>query len=443
MINTFPIEFVRQIIEQTLYEEHLKDSNLVGGKNQLALHTFYEQLKNQEEINRFVDTFRDLSEQQNRMGLIANGILSSPENPTITNLYSSLVIPMTWTCAFRCRIEDRDRMLLTINNLIEKLRGRKCDVALLNTTDQFGNSIQVPFKVGTMGQNQGANELKDGDYLGYAFYPTAPLPTFTTLDDLLTSINSVIGLPTSGEHWYYFEKRGGTLPQLAVLHFFYDAEQESMDYEVVSNSDTIVVPPTHSGLEKYKVSLSFDTIRCSEPQNLNEGEFVELSFSGSATIVNEKTKLGNDLVKISFSKQFIKASTDITFQNPTVHYLEPLEMPSGNNANTRLNQLLSNKMINNTHTDGLALSLQYTFILDETYPLLSQWFNYARYGTQGITESDISPNTTYEVKEIWSAWGVLTTKTFKAKIVESIDIENTESDALTLSLTMQIQGENT
>ena len=441
MINTFPIEFVRQIIEQTLYEEHLKNGNLVGGKNQLALHTFYEQLKGKEEVDRFVETFRDLSDQQNRTGLIANGIMSSPENPTITNLYSSLVIPMTWTCLFRCKLLDRDSMLFTLNNLIEKLRGRKCDVALLNTTDENGHNIQVPFKVGTMAQNQGANELKDGDFLGYAYYPNAPLPTFRRLSDLLTIIDSKIGLPTSGDHWYYFEKKGA-IPQLAVLHYYYDSDEEQMVYEVVNGSDKIVVPPDHTSFEKYKVSLSFDTIRCSEPQALNEEEYIELSFSGSATIVNEKTKLGNDMVKISVAKQGIKASTDITFNYPTIHYLEPLEMPSGNSANTRLNQLLSNNMINNTHTDALALSLQYTFIVDDTYPLLAQWFDYARYGTQGITEDKISPNMIYEINEIWSAWGELTTKTFKAKIVESIDIENTESDALTISLTMQIQGAN-
>ena len=104
-------------------------------------------------------------------------------------------------------------------------------------------------------------------------------------------------------------------------------------------------------------------------------------------------------------------------------------------------------MVSNSHTDALALSLQYTFIVDETSPIIKQWFDYARYGIQadGTTityENGITPNLIYEINEVWSAWGELTTKNFKAKIVESIDIENTESDVLTMSIPFQIQGAN-
>ena len=79
---------------------------------------------------------------------------------------------------------------------------------------------------------------------------------------------------------------------------------------------------------------------------------------------------------------------------------------------------------------------------DKNIDLLKQWFNYARYGTRGLTVSDITPNLEYKVVEYWCSWGDFENKEIKTKIIENIDIENTESDALTLSLTMQIQGEN-
>ena len=148
--------------------------------------------------------------------------MSSPENPTITNLYSSLVIPMTWTCLFRCKLLDRDSMLFTLNNLIEKLRGRKCDVALLNTTDENGHNIQVPFKVGTMAQNQGANELKDGDFLGYAYSITGEVVSgdkigrqlgFPTANLQLTDVRKL--LPAAGVYavqvWVDGRQYGGML----------------------------------------------------------------------------------------------------------------------------------------------------------------------------------------------------------------------------------------
>ena len=84
MLRTFPIDFIRQTFEQKLLQEHNKDLTLYGGKNQVNIFSFYEQLKTQEEVDRFVKNFRDLSEQQNKTGLILNGVLVSPENPSIT-----------------------------------------------------------------------------------------------------------------------------------------------------------------------------------------------------------------------------------------------------------------------------------------------------------------------------------------------------------------------
>ena len=117
-------------------------------------------------------------------------------------------------------------------------------------------------------------------------------------------------------------------------------------------------------------------------------------------------------------------------------------MPSGSNINTRVNQLASNNFLTNTHSDAISLTLQYTFICDFSIDLIKQLFNYGRYGTRGLTSNDISPNMSFNNREIWSAWGEYEIHDSKTKIIENIDVENTESDTLTIALTMQIQGEN-
>jgi len=437
MVKVFPIDFVRQILEQKLEEEHLKNVNLYGGKNQVAITSFYEQLKTQDEVDRFVDNYRDLTEQQNRTGLILNGVIVSPENPTITNLYSSLIIPMVWTCSLRCRLEDRDNALITINNLIEKLKGRKVDIAQLNSRDNFNKPISVPFMVGTLGQNDGDPIIKNGDFLG-------SLANIGQMSSLVTSLTSKgLVFESGNKKFYYYVNNDGILRVVER-----DKTSGTNSYSFVNDDGSIkdiIFPPEHTSFEKFKVSMSFDAIRCDEPRNLNEKEYCEISFGGSATLVSEGVQLGNDLLKVNISKLGIKAKTPIDFATNNRYpnwWLEPLELPSGSNANTQLNQLVSNRFLNNSHTDALSLTLQYSFVYDNSISLLKQLFEYARYGTQGLTSTYISPNMIFGITEIWSSWGEFEYTFVRAKIVENIDIENTESDTLTISVVMQIQGEN-
>ena len=535
MVKTFPIDFIRQAIEQKLFEEHIKDPIRFGGTDQVSILSFYEQLQSQDEVNRFVETYRDLTEQQNRTGLILNGVLVSPENPSITNLYSSMIIPMSFTCSMRCTLANRDQSIETINNLIETLKGRKVDIAQLKCMDEQKKPCYKPFVVGTIGQVDGAPALKNGDYIGQvnskygiadkigAYFTALELSTNDTEylycenDGKLKVIQASKGskfepIETTilGTHSdshdrleYVTVKFKGGFQYSSALAILYnendatitinfdddttrdvdctveitkyeyvngypeltvklnlktkvdDDDIESVDvencdiyyrdYDFIENDGTnkdILFPPEHESFEKYKLSFSFDAVRCDEPRNLNGNEYCEISFGGSSTLVSEKVRLGNDLLKIGIYKYGIRAKSNTIFSNPPRYYLEPLEMPSGNNVNTQISQLVSNKFKTNTHSDAISLTLQYTFIADMSIPILKQWFDYARYGKQGISVNDISPNMTYCIAEFWSSWGEYTVESVGTKIVENIDIENTESDVLTLSLTMQIQGDN-
>lgn len=536
MLKTFPIDFIRQILEQKLYQEHIKDTNFFGGRNQVNILSFYEQLKSQDEVDRFVETYRDLADQQNRSGLILNGVLLSPENPSITNLYSSLIIPMAYTCSLRCMLENRDQAIATINNLIDKLKGHKVDIAQLDCIDENGNKYTTPFMVGTIGNNDGAPKLQTGDYIGkltstsdiydkLSYYMNNGIldsvedfdylycendnkikvikHTETYSEDIIetpidntetiSSDYKTITIKCLSNGHKYISEYNDIVGQITI-HDMEESEDAELDLEdgIVTNIEytqyqqtivtiqfktnvainnlvnqytgfefnfvnaysyiwafveddgtltNILFPPTHTSFEKYKVSMSFDAIRCDEPRNLNGKEYCELSFGGSVTLASDGIAFGNDLVKLFIKKLQIQAETNIDLSSDTGAWLEPLEMPSGSNANTQINQLVSNNFISNSHTDTLALTLQYTFVLDKNIKLLNQWFKYARYGLQKTNVNGISPNIEYGVKELWCSWGDLEIFAIRTKIVENIDIENTEGDTLTLTMSMQIQGE--
>ena len=426
-MKVFYIDFVRQILEQTFLNEHIKDSNLVGGKNQLNLFSFYEQLEEREEVDRYVEYFNQLVNQQNRADLIANGILSAPENPSITNLNKHLIIPLSYVCAFRIALKDRDIVLDTINNLISILKGRKVDIA------EFDNGKL--FMVGTLGNNvDGEPLIRVGDFIGVKYDTTELLDAWVN-----HQINALTDFTWENfgnrSQYLYYEESG-------KLKVAYHDNGEWKEIEDDNTYDDIIFPPNHNSFTKYKVSLSFDSTRCDTPRSLNAEEVITISFGGSATIVDSSVVLGNDLTKLSIAKYQLVDANGVNNLTSTPYWLEPLEMPSGNNADTQLNKLMSNNFIANSHTDSLQLSLNYTFIVDFNDNLIRQWFLYARYGKTIEPAPYISPNIIYKITEIFSSWGVVYKWEYLGKIVESIDIENTESDTLTISLQFQVQGAN-
>ena len=449
-LKNFPIDFVRQIIDQALLEEHIKNPNYFGGKNQVSLMSFYEQLLSQEQVDRFTNVYRDLTEQQNRTGLIMNGTIIAPENPTITNIHSALVVPMSFTCSFRVHVKDRDMALETINNVIARLKGRKVDIAETNV----GELIMV----GTIANNvEGTPEIKVGDFL-------VPLyESSSDAENLLDYYEETLGFVQEDTDFvqYYYVGYQTTLDEtkLGVIIWNESTDENDEDtssFELITDEQIaenerqypyILFPKPHDYFTPYKVSLSFESIRCDEPRNLNGDEYCVISFGGSATLVSKSIMLGNDLVKLGIAKVEVKGPNGgWTNDEPTIYWLEPLEIPSGGSIETQANQLLSNKFLTNSHADSLTISNQYTFLIDTSIDLISHWVMFARYGIQGTSDGDYSngvcPNMIYEVTELGSSWGEVLPVTFRTKIVESIDIENTESDTLTITIPFQVQGDN-
>ena len=435
MLKVFPIDFIRQIFTQVLLIEKNKNSALFGGDNEINIFSFYEHLQSDAEVDRYVETFRDLTEQQNRTGLIGNAVLTAPSNPSITNLNQGLIIPLEYTFQVRTTMVNRDAMLGTLYNLIEKLKGRKVDIAQLDTGKLF--------VVGTIGVNEGYPVVKFGDYIG-----DKPYDENTTLDtwvdNQLNALSSA-GIEQSqetGTPWLYYGKVSSTgKTKICVIEYNAD-DQEWQEIEDSGDNPNIIFPPEHNDFEKYQVSISFESVRCDEPRTLNAEEYCMVAFGGSATIVSNGITMGNEMVKLCIYKSKIVAKPTIEFSDAPIYVLDPLELPSGNNVNTMVNQLVSNNFKSNSHADAINLTIQYNFIVDKNIPILKQWFDYARYGKVGITINDISPNMIYDIAEFWSCWGIVECKEYLGKIIEDIEIENTESDVLSLGLTFQVQGAN-
>jgi len=421
-MKTMSIDYIRELIENTLEQEHEKNPNFFGGINQVNLFSFYEQLQEDYEVDRFTEVYRDLVDQQNRSGLIMNGTIVAPENPQMMNTHNHTIIPLVYNVSFRVALKDRDDALATIDNLFKVLKGRKEDIAEIEN----GKLLEV----GTIANNVSGNPLvTSGDFIG----------TLANLNDiagdiptLLTSISTALGTGTLVNGTYYY----------------FDCNNKI--YKTIWNETDEVWKLDESfeysgmGYTKSKLSISFDSIRIDEPKTLNAQEYITIMFGGSATLTDGDVVLGNQLTKVGIKKYKVQAQTDISVTD-TYHWLEPLEMPSGLGISGEISQLASHNFLQNTHNDGIKATINYSFVLDFAEPLIKQWWKYARYGVQGTytnTYSDgVSPNMLYQVQEIWSSWGDVEVYTFIAKATDNIDVENTESDALTIKISFDIQKE--
>ena len=421
-MQTMSIDYIRELIENTLAEEHEKNPNFFGGKNQVNLFSFYEQLQEDYEVDRFTEVYRDLVDQQNRTGLIMNGTIVAPENPQMLNTHNHTIIPLTYNVSFRVALKDRDLALATLDNLFKVLKGRKQDIAELDT----GKLIEV----GTIANNvNGTPTIESGDFIGEvdisgeletAIYNK--IATYTALGFIseITHENDIV----------YFEYNGK----------LYKATRQNDATFVLDNN----LLNSHNSFNKYKVSISFDSIRIDEPKTLNAKEYITIMFGGSATLTDGSVVLGNQLTKVGIKKYKVQAQTDIAITDD-YHWLEPLEMPSGLGISNEISQLASHNFLQNTHNDGIKASIDYSFVLDFDEPLIKQWFRYARYGIQGTVANSysngVSPNMLYIIQEIWSSWGEVEVYEITAKLVDNVDIENTESDSLSIKVTFDIQKE--
>lgn len=433
MIKTFPIDFVRGALEFAFFKN--RDNLEYFSDTDISIFSFYEHLASDGEVNRYVERYKDLIDQQNRAGLIGSGILSATSSTSMVNNKQVFISPFEWTCTIRCTLANRDKMLGTLYKAIEELRGRKTDIALFDN-----GKLQA---VGTIG-NANDNLVHDYDFIGsFSDDIITNAMLNTRLESIILDTSLGISVDYTKELFVFIEHKGKL-----ELHKGNPTELEhTFDWEYVE--DLLV---EHNSFDKMKLSLSFTDLKATDPYTLNGLEYFEITFSGGATLTTKNVMLGNDLVKVRIAKNKIVVgdNSDYSFKvsSALVFYtLDPQEKASGNSAGTIENKLKSNFFKTNTHTDSIVITKNYTFVYDTNIELLNQWYNYASYGDNNLNsgalqQTSMTPNIIYTIREITNSWFDIKTKEFNAKIVEDIDISPTDSDVMTIGVSMQLQGDN-
>ena len=83
-------------------------------------------------------------------------------------------------------------------------------------------------------------------------------------------------------------------------------------------------------------------------------------------------------------------------------------------------------------------------MLSKKIDLLKQFYRYGRYGIVAKNSAEyvsgISPNMIFKIKEYTSSWGEYEINELYAKATDNIDVDKTESDAMTIALQFEKQA---
>jgi hypothetical protein len=388
--------------------------------NTIFLASFYEQIQDDEQINRYVDTIKELLALQNREKSESNykamGIIAQSGNAEIINIKQNYISPLEYQARFDIELSDRDYVLGKLKTLINDLRGRKFDLIQLTngqikvilsnviniTTDKpelrLGLS-SVPNFLNVIGSYNPTNATtdfsNDVDNQFHNYSNTTPFPA--------------IGVPAS--IWFIYNNK--------LYQRFLSLSSTS---PITYNYGTAVEVGTIEGL--YKLSLSFDGIQSQEPYINNGVDRVFLFFGGSATVVESKVSLGNDIVLNTIQ---------VGKNTGTIFTVEPTEIPASLSVSDDTFQTYANGYRTQDRNMAIGNKMAYSFIYDNTISLYNDLYTYARFGTNASTYAQ----QVFTIKEYRYSFGVLTTNTFFAKLGD-VATSNTNGDVMTISVNFKV-----
>jgi hypothetical protein len=174
----------------------------------------------------------------------------------------------------------------------------------------------------------------------------------------------------------------------------------------------------------YKLSLSFDGIQSQEPYINNGVDRVFLFFSGSATVVESKVSLGNDIV----------LNTIQVGKNTGPSYIvEPTEIPASLSVSDDTFQTYANGYRTQDRNLAIGNKMAYSFIYDNTIALYNDLYTYSRFGTNASSYAQ----QIFTIREYRYSFGVVTINTFFAKLGD-VATSNTNGDVMTLSVNLKV-----
>jgi hypothetical protein len=450
----------------TLYDIDLLRALLVNRINDesVFLASFYEQIKGEEAIARYVDELKELIALQNQEKSKSNykalGIVSQSGNANIVNIKQNYILPFDFQVRFDIELTDRDYVLDKIKDMILATKGRKYDLALeddggvlvFGEPNTFNDTFSLPvafnnayFVYSGGDPTVSANFIPDfknkflltkdtqnldlTTYYIYnnAFYKTiykhtgwtTASSTQTAYDTALEKKSSTIldSSELSGALTAFLNDSGRTnrailrVQRLSPVGTFYFSVSLTTETAVTTNLG--VVP------QFYKLSLSFNTIQSQEPYITNGLDRVFLFFGGSVTIADGNVGMGNDIVRFT-----IQEGKD----TGTIYEVEPTEIPSSLAVTDDSFQTWNTGYRTTDRNMTIDNKINYAFVYDRNNTLYNYLYQYARFGG-GIT----NPNTIYTIREYRYAFGVLNIDKFYAKLGE-VQFSNTNGDVMTLSV---------
>ena len=458
---TYDIDLLR-----ALFVDKLSDSTIF-------VASFYEQLQDDQQIQRYVETIKELLALQNRekseSTYKAMGVIAQSGNAEIINIKQNYISPLEYQARFDIELSDRDYVLDKLKTLINDLRGRKFDLALrstgqivvfaeptgyndLHTLPIITTKMYIPY-TGTdpatsanffthlktrVVLTQSKANIDQTIYFTYAgnFYSTIYKYTqFTTTASDITAynatteqaqstintisntgvLNSILGGFVTATN----RTNRGVIRIQAIdtsLYYYYSI---SLGTETRTTPVNLGTTPT-----LYKLSLSFDGIQSQEPYINNGVDRVFLFFGGSATIVDYKVALGNDIVLNTIQ---------VGKNTGTLYTVEPTEIPASLSVSDDTFQTYANGYRTQDRNMAVGNKMAYSFIYDTTNALYNGLYEYARFGTNASTYVQ----QIFTVKEYRYSFGTLTTNTFYAKLGD-VATSNTNGDVMTISVNLKV-----
>ena len=196
-------------------------------------------------------------------------------------------------------------------------------------------------------------------------------------------------------------------------------------HSIVLTGETVTLPIS-IGISPvfYKLSLSFDGIQSQEPYINNGVDRVFLFFGGSATIVESKVSLGNDIIST-----IIRAGKD----TGASYLVEPTEIPASLSVSDDTFQTYANGYRTQDRNMAIGNKMAYSFIYDNTNVLYNDLYQYARFGTNASTYAQMI----FTITENRYAFSKVTTNKFYAKLGD-VATSNTNGDVMTISVNFKV-----
>jgi hypothetical protein len=382
--------------------------------NTIFLASFYEQIQDDEQINRYVDSIKELLALQNREKSESNykamGIIAQSGNAEIINIKQNYISPLEYQARFDIELTDRDYVLGKLKTLINDLRGRKFDVIALES-----GAIRILPDNYTI--NQTTNKIVL-DATGTFVSVGGSNPIETTPTAFITHLNATYHQVIAG--------RAFTSLVPYTLLFIYNNDYYSrIITSLGAGTYTFGTAVKIGDVEQtYKLSLSFDGIQSQEPYINNGVDRVFLFFGGSATIVESKVSLGNDIVLNTIQ---------VGKNEGGIFTVEPTEIPASLSVSDDTFQTYTNGYRTQDRNLAIGNKMAYSFIYDNTIALYNDLYTYARFGTNAGTYAQ----QIFTIKEYRYSFGVLTTNTFFAKLGD-VATSNTNGDVMTISVNFKI-----